>query len=219
MRGDAAVVDADPRVTAATEEDWRTEYLDAIIAVRVVDSLEAAIDHIETYGSHHTDCIVTEDKAAAETLPQRGRLGDRPAQRLDPVRRRRRIRLRGGDRHRHRPHACARARRGRAALHVQVSGAGRRPDAAIAFRGAPALSPFWRSGSNISSDLRTVLASSRKIWRQGPDRSAGARSAAAQKISTAPCALETLKIYLTIRHNLICLRLEPKESHNVPSSF
>ena len=68
VRGDATVVDADPRVTAATEEDWRTEYLDAIIAVRVVDSLEAAIDHIEAYGSHHTDCIVTEDKPAAETF-------------------------------------------------------------------------------------------------------------------------------------------------------
>jgi len=68
VRGDAAARDVDPRVTAATEEDWRTEYLDAIIAVRVVDSLEAAIDHIETYGSHHTDCIVTEDNAAAETF-------------------------------------------------------------------------------------------------------------------------------------------------------
>ena len=66
VRGDAAVQVADPRVTPASEEDWRTEYLDAIIAVRVVDSLDAAIDHIETYGSHHTDCIVTEDKAAAE---------------------------------------------------------------------------------------------------------------------------------------------------------
>ena len=66
VRGDAAAREADPRVTAASEEDWRTEYLDAIIAVGVVDSLDAAIDHIETYGSHHTDCIVTEDKAAAD---------------------------------------------------------------------------------------------------------------------------------------------------------
>jgi glutamate-5-semialdehyde dehydrogenase len=49
----------------ATEEDWRTEYLDAIIAVRVVDGLEAAIAHIETYGSHHTDAIVTDDPRAA----------------------------------------------------------------------------------------------------------------------------------------------------------
>ena len=66
VRGDAAIQEADPRVRPATEDDWRTEYLDAIISVRLVDSLEAAIDHIETYGSHHTDCIVTEDQAAAE---------------------------------------------------------------------------------------------------------------------------------------------------------
>jgi glutamate-5-semialdehyde dehydrogenase len=66
VRGDAATREADARVTPASEEDWRTEYLDAIISVRVVDSLDAAIDHIETYGSHHTDCIVTEDKVAAE---------------------------------------------------------------------------------------------------------------------------------------------------------
>jgi glutamate-5-semialdehyde dehydrogenase len=66
VRGDAAAREADRRVTAASEEDWRTEYLDAVIAVGVVDSLDAAIAHIETYGSHHTDCIVTEDKAAAE---------------------------------------------------------------------------------------------------------------------------------------------------------
>ncbi len=66
VRGDASVQEADARVKAATEEDWRTEYLDAIIAVRIVDNLEAAIEHIETYGSRHTDCIVTEDKAAAE---------------------------------------------------------------------------------------------------------------------------------------------------------
>ena len=66
VRGDEAAREADARVTPATEEDWRTEYLDAIISVGVVDSLDAAIDHIETYGSHHTDCIVTEDKAAAE---------------------------------------------------------------------------------------------------------------------------------------------------------
>ena len=66
VRGDAAAREADSRVTAASEEDWSTEYLDAIITVGVVDSLDAAINHIETYGSHHTDCIVTEDKAAAE---------------------------------------------------------------------------------------------------------------------------------------------------------
>ncbi|WP_243369648.1 glutamate-5-semialdehyde dehydrogenase [Microvirga solisilvae] len=66
VRGDAATQAADPRVTPATEEDWRTEYLDAIIAVRIVDGLGEAITHIETYGSHHTDSIVTNDDAAAQ---------------------------------------------------------------------------------------------------------------------------------------------------------
>jgi glutamate-5-semialdehyde dehydrogenase len=65
VRGDAATRAVDPRVTAATPLDWQTEYLDAIIAVRVVEGLDAAIDHIETFGSHHTDCIVTADDAAA----------------------------------------------------------------------------------------------------------------------------------------------------------
>jgi glutamate-5-semialdehyde dehydrogenase len=66
VRGDNDVQAVDPRVTTAAEEDWRTEYLDAIIAVRVVDGLDAAIAHIETYGSHHTDSIVTDDNAVAE---------------------------------------------------------------------------------------------------------------------------------------------------------
>ncbi len=66
VRGDEAVRACDPRVTAAAEEDWRTEYLDAIISARVVDGLDAAVAHIEAYGSHHTDSIVTDDAAAAE---------------------------------------------------------------------------------------------------------------------------------------------------------
>jgi glutamate-5-semialdehyde dehydrogenase len=66
VRGDEAVLAVDPRVAPATDADWTSEYLDAIIAARVVDGLDAAIDHIETYGSHHTDCIVTENAAAAE---------------------------------------------------------------------------------------------------------------------------------------------------------
>jgi glutamate-5-semialdehyde dehydrogenase len=66
IRGDAAVQAADSRVKAASETDWGTEYLDAIITAGVVDGVDAAIAHIERYGSHHTDAIVTEDKKAAE---------------------------------------------------------------------------------------------------------------------------------------------------------
>jgi len=67
IRGDEAVRAVFP-AKPATEEDWKTEYLEAIIAVRVVDGLEAAIAHIEHYGSHHTDSILTDDEAAAETF-------------------------------------------------------------------------------------------------------------------------------------------------------
>ena len=66
VRGDEAAQKADPRVVAAEEEDWRAEYLDAIIAAKLVDGVQGAIDHIETYGSHHTDCIVTENAQKAE---------------------------------------------------------------------------------------------------------------------------------------------------------
>jgi glutamate-5-semialdehyde dehydrogenase len=66
IRGDAATLAADKRVKSASEEDWATEYLDAIIAVKVVDDLSAAIAHIERYGSHHTDAIITDDQQAAE---------------------------------------------------------------------------------------------------------------------------------------------------------
>jgi glutamate-5-semialdehyde dehydrogenase len=66
VRGDEASVRADARVKAATEQDWYCEYLDAIIAVRVVDDVDAAMAHIRQYGSQHTECIVTDDAAAAE---------------------------------------------------------------------------------------------------------------------------------------------------------
>lgn len=66
IRGDNVTSGVDKRVKAATEDDWGTEYLDAIIAVKVVDDVSAAIEHIDRYGSHHTDAIVTDDQAAAE---------------------------------------------------------------------------------------------------------------------------------------------------------
>jgi len=66
IRGDAPTRAAVAGVAPATEDDWYTEYLDAIIAVRIVENLDEAIRHITTYGSRHTDAIVTGDHAAAE---------------------------------------------------------------------------------------------------------------------------------------------------------
>ena len=66
VRGDQAVQAIDARVKPAREEDWGTEYLDAIIAAGVVEGVDGAIAHVERYGSHHTDAIVTGDTAAAE---------------------------------------------------------------------------------------------------------------------------------------------------------
>ena len=66
IRGDAAVVALIPQAKPATEEDWKTEYEDAIISVKVVDGIEAAIAHIEHYSSHHTEAIIAEDAATVE---------------------------------------------------------------------------------------------------------------------------------------------------------
>ncbi|MBF0678084.1 MAG: glutamate-5-semialdehyde dehydrogenase [Devosia sp.] len=66
IRGDATVLSLLPVAVPATEEDWKTEYEDAIISVKVVDSVEAAIAHIEHYSSHHTEAIIAEDAAAVE---------------------------------------------------------------------------------------------------------------------------------------------------------
>lgn len=66
IRGDSKVVNFDPSTKPASEEDWFTEYLDAIISIKVVGNVEEAIEHIAKYGSHHTDSIITENKEAAE---------------------------------------------------------------------------------------------------------------------------------------------------------
>ncbi|HEY6823312.1 MAG TPA: glutamate-5-semialdehyde dehydrogenase [Steroidobacteraceae bacterium] len=71
VRGDPAVQAVDPRVRPASEDDWYTEYLDAIIAARVVAGVDAAIAHIARYGSAHTESIVTENAATAERFMQR----------------------------------------------------------------------------------------------------------------------------------------------------
>jgi glutamate-5-semialdehyde dehydrogenase len=71
LRGDNDVCAVEPRAKPASEEDWATEYLDAIISVKLVDGVDGAIAHIEKYGSHHTESIVTEDVAAAEKFLSR----------------------------------------------------------------------------------------------------------------------------------------------------
>jgi glutamate-5-semialdehyde dehydrogenase len=71
VRGDAAVQKVDARVKPATEQDWHTEYLDAIIAARLVDGVDAAIEHIAKYGSAHTESIVTANAATAQRFLER----------------------------------------------------------------------------------------------------------------------------------------------------
>jgi glutamate-5-semialdehyde dehydrogenase len=71
VRGDETVQGTDPRVRPATEDDWYTEYLDSIIAARVVDGVMGAVDHIAKYGSAHTESIVTDNDATAEQFLQR----------------------------------------------------------------------------------------------------------------------------------------------------
>jgi len=66
VRGDASVVELFPAALPASDEDWDTEYLDAVISVRIVADIDAAIRHIEEHGSGHTECIVTADESAAE---------------------------------------------------------------------------------------------------------------------------------------------------------
>jgi len=66
LRGDEAARKLVPEMKPATEQDWFTEYLAAILSVRIVDGLDQAIEHIATYGSQHTDAIVTEDEARAQ---------------------------------------------------------------------------------------------------------------------------------------------------------
>jgi glutamate-5-semialdehyde dehydrogenase len=66
VRGDPDVMAMDARAVPASDDDWSTEYLDAILSVKLVAGLEEAIEHVNRYGSHHTDTVVTEEAAAAE---------------------------------------------------------------------------------------------------------------------------------------------------------
>ena len=66
VRGDAQVQALDSRVAPASEDDWSTEYLAAIVSVAMVEDIDAAMQHIEQYSSSHTEAIITDDQAAAE---------------------------------------------------------------------------------------------------------------------------------------------------------
>jgi glutamate-5-semialdehyde dehydrogenase len=71
VRGDAATQKVDPRVKASQADDYGKEFLDAIIAVKTVDGVDGAIEHIARYGSQHTDAIITECEATAERFLNR----------------------------------------------------------------------------------------------------------------------------------------------------
>lgn len=68
VRGDEEISALDHRIVPASDEDWDTEYLDAIVSIKVVDGVDDAIEHIAEHSSHHTDCIITEDAEAAATF-------------------------------------------------------------------------------------------------------------------------------------------------------
>ena len=123
LRGDARARAIDSRIVPASANDWDTEYLDAVLAVAVVDGLDQALAHIDRHSSNHTDAIVTGGSRRGRTLPRRSRQRHRHGQRLDPVRRWRRIRAWRRNRHRHRPAACPWPGRAGRADDLQVASA------------------------------------------------------------------------------------------------
>ncbi|EQD35495.1 gamma-glutamyl phosphate reductase [mine drainage metagenome] len=153
VRGDPIVQSADSRVRPASEDDWYTEYLDAIIAARVVDGVEGAIAHIARYGSAHTESIVTENQETADRFSSTGRQRHRAAQRLDTVCRWRGIRHGRRDRHLDRSVPRPRAGRCRAAHQLQI----RRP------RGGP--DQTLGSGSSAASPPRSEKIGARRRAR------------------------------------------------------
>ena len=85
VRGDQDVQNLDSKVVPAIEEDWYTEYLDAIVSIKLVDGVEAAINHIRIFGSGHTEAIITESKNAAEFFFKLGGLSYSHAKCFNPV--------------------------------------------------------------------------------------------------------------------------------------
>ena len=182
VRGDAATQQADARVKPATEADWATEYLDAIIAVKTVDGVAGAIEHIARYGTQHTDAIVTANAATAERFMREVDSRHRAAQRLDAVRRRRRVRLRRRDRHRHRQAACARTRRRRAAHELQIRRARRRADPAEVRRSCERRTSMLRSLTCIALALAV-----RRRRLPSPPKAAAASTVRAYQAPVKDC--------------------------------
>ena len=116
----------------ATEEDWATEYLALMMAVKVVDRVEEAIEHVNRYGTGHSEAIVTGSTDVGAGVHERRRRGLRVRERLDALHRRRRVRHGRRDRQLHAEAARARPDRAARADHLQVRGRGLRPGARVA---------------------------------------------------------------------------------------
>ena len=123
IRGDEIVQKFDSRITPASEEDWTTEYLDATLSIKTVKDVSEAIEHINRYGSHHTDAIIAEDIEAATVFLNRC---NRASQRFDAVCRRRRIRNGRRNRHFNRTASRPRTGRNRTIDNLQISSARKR---------------------------------------------------------------------------------------------
>ena len=128
LLGDADTRALISRAGVADEEAYATEFLDLVLAVRVVDSLDQAIDHVNRYGTGHSEAIVTRSLDGGRALHHRGGRRRRGGERLHPLRGRRGVRVRGRDRHLHpeapRPGPDGPAR----ADHGEVRGERHRPD-------------------------------------------------------------------------------------------
>ena len=146
LRGDEralALANANGQVKPATESDWSTEYLDLMLAVKVVDSTAEAIEHINAYGSHHTDAIVTEDFGGCAHLFARGGFSLSDSQCFDALCRWLQIRAGGRGRHQHQPPAQPRPGRPRGPRHLQVHSPRGRPHRRYVRR--PAAAPLHPS--------------------------------------------------------------------------
>ena len=120
------------RSVDATEEDWDTEYLGLTMAVKMVDSLEEAIDHVNRHGTGHSEAIVTADERAARGVHRAGGRGLRVRERLHALHRRRRVRHGRGDGQLDPEAPRARPDRAAGADHLQVRRPRHRPGARVA---------------------------------------------------------------------------------------